>query len=222
MIASGDNSMSILPVIGQTYSFCPIMAELTQTGGPTLSAGIVSVDQHTGVISIDSSDKTLHGITVTYVLKMAPAMIVGAAPSEFIVTFTFYDECYDAEISEAIPSNLSNWPLFLATTVPFTPASSSKNCGVITYSLTKLSDGLAPQVEIQSLDSSVYVYADDPVSHVGQHYYRIKACIQVFNNGAMFTCDSCCSDSNPFEVNIYDPCNDAVIETQTIVGSLSA
>lgn len=123
------------------------MASLTQTDGPALNPGIVTVDQHTGVVTIDSSDKTLHGITVQFVLSVSPAMIDGAAPDQFVVYFTFYDECYDTSISQVYPQGLSNWPLFLATTVPYTPATSTKNCGVISYTLTMLnSDTIDPQV----------------------------------------------------------------------------
>lgn len=66
------------------------------------------------------------------------------------------------------------------------------------------------------------MYADDPVNHVGNHYYRIKSCIQVYNNGQLYTCANCCSDSAPFEITIYDPCTEAVIESQAIVGTLAA
>lgn len=121
---------------------------------------------------------------------------------------SLYDECYDTTVGPASSLGLQPWPLNMEAYVDFVPSYSTKECGVITYSLTYLNaDGLDPIIQIsQNPVNTLFVLGTDAENHAGQHYLRIKSCITVYSQGEPSYCENCCADSQPFIVELIDLC----------------
>jgi hypothetical protein len=79
-LKSTPNTVQIYPTIQETRPECAFQASLQENGteitySPSVSStsGLVSAfDRETGVISFNSSDKTLNGYTFVYLLSAAP------------------------------------------------------------------------------------------------------------------------------------------------------
>jgi len=132
----------------------------------------------------------------------------GGATDSITFSITFYDECYDTNIQNALTQGLSAWPLFIETTFEYIPAYSSKSCGYISYTLTNMNaDGTDPVIALTSNPpNSIRVYGDDAANHVGVYNMKIKACVTVYDDGQEVFCANCCADSPIFRVELIDPC----------------
>jgi len=84
-LKSTPNTVQIYPTIQETRPECAFQASLQENGteitySPSVSStsGLVSAfDRETGVISFNSSDKTLNGYTFVYLLSAAPQKSTG-------------------------------------------------------------------------------------------------------------------------------------------------
>jgi len=213
----------IAPQLIQGYSFCPITATLQDPVNGQIYTSLISFDQTTGVMTFNSDDKTMHGLSLSLTLQISASLNSNAAASTIDIIVNVVDECHQSSPSAAIAQSKET-SLFAETFLGFLPAQNAKNCGMISNELVFANaDGNDPSITLfTQTPNTIRIYGDDAVEHVGNHYVRIKSCISVYENGLPIICDNCCSFSQVFIITLFDPCPDAILETFKVPNTLMA
>ena len=69
-----------------------------------------------------------------------------------------------------------------------------------------------PLIELnQATGTTIKVMGTDATDHPGEYFVRIKSCITVFDQGLPLICPRCCTDSDPFQVTLFNACESSVI-----------
>jgi len=123
---------------------CPLIFSLSQAGwGGTgdFDSAIFSIDAATGVIQIATTDEASYDLdTYTMTVTIQSSLSnVGGGSKTAAFDITFKSHCWDATITA--PAFAATYPIMYTKDIwesfslPFTPGTSSLDCGTITYKL---------------------------------------------------------------------------------------
>ena len=214
VINDDAQTVTIVPNLNQGYNFCPVTATLNELSATGIDPSTIVFNPYTGGFEVATADRAMHNVQTSWELVIIPTYNSNYEAQIITFTVTFFDDCYNAVVTPAWSAGASV-PLYVATDILYTLPGVNMSCGVISNSLTLLNSdsddpsfGLVPTNKINIFGSSV--------NHLGQHYLRIKSCITVYNQGVPVTCANCCANSDPFIVEIFDPCLGATINTNSL------
>jgi len=172
----------LLPTMLQGYSFCPYQCTLVETSALGIVGSVISFNQNTGAIQVDTDTRELHGYTLDLKMSCSPSYNTEAAASEFNFSITFADDCYNTVIGQPAAAD-STTALFINHEVPFTTTYSTKQCGMISYSLLHLNDDGTDPASSLDLTNSKMLLLGTAADHAGMQYFMIKACVTTYSEG---------------------------------------